>query len=134
MTFYSADYALHGGSTRLYATDERGAEHHVYLARNIYSDGGSGPRQTAGLFYFDGELIPVRSRLESKLLRLFLEAQLAPRSVPILGSQKLTPPFGVVGDDLERLVRGTPENNFRFLAVSVITYIESDAYGSAGIP
>ena len=54
--------------------------------------------------------------------------------MPILGSQKLTPPSGVVGDDLERLVRGTPENNFRFLAVSVITYIESDAYGSAGIP
>ena len=76
----------------------------------------------------------LRSRLESKLLRLFREAQLAPRSVPIPGSQKLTPPFGVVGDDLERLVRGTPEDSLRFLMGSVITYIESDAYGSAGIP
>jgi len=46
---------------------------------------------------------------------------------------KLTSPFAVVGDDLERLVRGTEEDNLRFLVDSVIAYIESDAYGSAGI-
>ena len=47
---------------------------------------------------------------------------------------KLTRPFAVVGDDLERLVQGTAEDNLRLLVESVITYVESDAYGSAGIP
>jgi hypothetical protein len=46
---------------------------------------------------------------------------------------KLTSPFTVVGYDLERLVRGTAGDNLRFLVDSVITYVESDAYGSAGI-
>ena len=35
VTFYSADYALDGGSTTLYATDEHGAEHHA--ARTPFS-------------------------------------------------------------------------------------------------
>jgi len=79
------------------------------------------------------ELIPARSRLESKLLKLFREAELAHRSVPRPGELKLTSPFTVVGQDLERLVRGTAGDNLRFLVDSVITYVESDAYGSAGI-
>jgi len=130
LTFYSAAYALDGGSTKLYATDEHGTEHHIYLPRDFHGD--SEPRRTIGLLYFDDELIPVRSALESQLLRLFREARLAPRSVPKPGSMKLMPPFAVVGEDLEQLVRGTPEENLRFLVDSVITYVESDAYGSAG--
>ena len=132
LTFYEATYALDGGSTELYATDEHGAEHHVHLPRNIYSDDSSTPRQTIGLLYFDGELIPARSALESNLLRLFREASLAPRDVPRPDSMKLTAPFTVVGDDLKWLVRGTAEDNLRFLVDSVITYIESDRYGSTG--
>jgi hypothetical protein len=132
LTFYSAEYALDGGSTRLYAWDEHGAEHRVYLPRDFYSDGSSVPRQRTGLLYFDDERIPVRSALESDLLRLFREAMLAPRSVLRPGEMKLTPPFTVVGKDLEQLVRGTEEENLRFLVDSVITYVESDAYGSAG--
>ena len=133
LTFYSAAYALDGGSTTLYATDEQGKEHRVYLPRGFDSDDPSAPRQTTGLLYFDNELIPVRSPLEANLLRLFREALLAPRSVPRPGAMKLTPPFAVVGDDLERLARGTADDNLRFLVDSVITYVESDAYGSADI-
>jgi hypothetical protein len=134
LTIYDAEYALDGGSTWLHATDENGAEHHLHLPRNFYSDGGSAPCQTTGRLYFDDELIPVRSPLEANLLQLLREAQLASRSVPRPGAQKLTPPFAVVGDDLERLVRGSPEDNLRFLVGSVIAYIESDAYGAAGLP
>jgi len=132
LTFYSAAYTLDGGSTTLYATDEHGKEHRVYLPRGFDSDGSSTPRQTTGLLYFNGELIPVRSALESNLLRLLREALLAPRSVPRPGAMKLTPPFAVVGDDLDRLVRGTAEDNLRFLVDTVISYVESDAYGAAG--
>ena len=131
LTFYSAEYALDGGSTRLYAWDENGAERRVYLPRNFYSDGSSVPCQRAGLLYFDDERIPVRSALESDLLRLLREAMLAPCSVPRPGEMKLTPPFTVVGKDLEKLVRGTEEENLRLLVQSVITYVESDAYGPA---
>lgn len=130
LTFYSAGYALDGGSTTLFATDEQGKEHRVYLPRGFDSNGG----QTTGLLYFDGELIPVRSAFESNLLRLFREAQLAHRSIPRPGAMKLTAPFAVVGDELERVVRGTAEENLRLLVDSVITYVESDAYGSADIP
>jgi len=133
LTFYSAEYALDGGSTRLYAWDENGAERRVYLPRNFYSDGSSVPCQRAGLLYFDDERIPVRSALESDLLRLLREAMLAPCSVPRPGEMKLTPPFTVVGKDLEKLVRGTEEENLRLLVQSVITYVESDAYGPARI-
>ena len=128
LTFYSADYALDGGSTTLYATDEHGKEHRVYLPRGFTSDGS----RTTGLLYFDDELIPARSTLESNLLKLFRDAELAHRSVPRPGEMKLTPPFTVVGDDLERLVRGTADDNLRYLVDSVITYVESNAYGSAG--
>jgi hypothetical protein len=134
LTFYSASYALDGGSTTLYATDEHGTEHRVYLPRGFHCDGSSTPRQKTGLLNFDGEVIPARSAIESNLLKLFREVLLAPRSVPTPGAMKLTRPFSVVGDDLERLVQGTAESNLRFLVDSVITYIESDAYGSAGIP
>jgi len=129
LTFYSADYALDGGSTTLCATDENGSEHRVYLPRGFDSTGN----RTTGLLYFDDELIPARSTLESKLLNLFREAELAHRSVPRPGEMKLTSAFTVVGYDLERLVRGTVGDNLRFLVDSVITYVESDAYGSAGI-
>lgn len=127
LTFHDAEYALDGGSITLHATDERGAEHHVYIPRNIYSDGGT-PRHPTGLLYFDNELIPVRSDLEHRLLRLFRESRLVPASTPRPGSEKLTPPFTVVGDDLKRLVRGTPEGNLRWLVGSVISFVESDSY------
>ena len=133
LTFHEAEYELDGGSTTLHATDEHGTEHHVYLPRDIYSDGGT-PRQTTGLLYFDDQLIPVRSRLEQDLLRLFREAQLVPNSAPRPGSQKLTAPFTLVGDDLKRLVHGTPEDNLRWLVGSVISYVESDAYGRSRTP
>ena len=132
LTFYDASYRLDGGTTTLYATDEHGAEHRVYLPRELLSASSSTHYQTTGVLYFDSELIPVRSALESNLLRLFRQALLAPRSVPRPGSMQLTPPFAVVGDDLERLVRGTAEDNLRFLVDSVISYVESDAYGAAG--
>jgi len=111
------------------ATDEHGGEHRVYLPRGFDSTGN----RTTGLLYFDEQLIPARSTLESKLLKLFREAELAHRSVPRAGEVKLTSPFTVLGQDLERLVRGTADDNLRFLVDSVITYVESDAYGSAGI-
>ena len=132
LTFYDASYRLDGGTTTLYATDEHGAEHSVCLPRGITSDSSSTHHQTTGLLYFDSELVPVRSALELNLLRLLRQAQLAPRSVPRPGEMKLTPPFAVVGDDLERLVRGTADDNLRFLVDSVISYVESDTYGAAG--
>ena len=134
LTFYSADYTLDGGSTTLYAIDEHSTEHRIYLPRNIYSDSDLRLRHTTGRLYFDDDLVPVRSSLESNLLRLIKDAQCEPRSEPGPGWEKLEGPVVAMGDDLERLVRGTPEDNLRWLVGSVISYIESDGYGSAGIP
>ena len=92
----------------------------------------SDPGPTARQLRFDSEPVPVRSLLESNLLRLCKEAQLAPRSIPSLGVSAFTPPFAVAGDDLERLSRGGPDENLRWLVQSVIDYVESDAYGYSG--
>ena len=126
LTVHDASYALDGGTTTLFATDEQGAEHRIRLPRNIESN----LCQTTGQLYFDGELVPVRSLLESNVLRLLKDAVLAPRSTLRPGSLKLEPPFGVAGDDLKRLVAGSADENLRWLVDSVITYVEADAYGS----
>ena len=43
-------------------------------------------------------------------------------------------PVTVVGDDLERLVRGTAKDNLRWMVDSVISYVESATYGAMGRP
>ena len=134
LTFYSAAYRLDGGSTTLYATDEHGREHRVFLPREFHSDGDGGLRQTTGRCYFDDEQVPVRSLLESNLLRLFRDAQCEHRWVPRPGLEKIEGPVAALGDDLERLVRGTPDDNLRWLVDSVISSIESDAYGASKAP
>ncbi len=131
LTFYTADYALDGGSTTLYGTDEHGSEHLVYLPRRFSSATG---RRTIGLLHFDAEQIPVRSDMEQNVLRLLRQALISPCEVPRPGEMKLTAPFAVAGEDLEQLVRGTPEANLRHLVDSVIAYVESDPYASAGRP
>lgn len=131
LTFYNASYAFDGGTTTLYATDEQGAEHRVVIPRSI--DFNPGP--TIGRLHFDGELVPVRSLLESNLLRLFKEAELAPDlAPPPPGAVTFDPPYGVAGDDLKRLIGYSPEERFRRLVDSVIDCVESDAYGSQGTP
>jgi len=131
LTFHDADYALDGGSTTLYATDELGGEHRVYLPRNIYSDAGT-PRRVTGLLYLDDELVPVRSALESDLMRLFRRGRCVPSSTPRPGCEKVEGPVTAVGKDLERLVRGTPQDNLRWLVDSVISYVASEIYAASG--
>ncbi len=115
----------------MYATDERGVEHRVVIPRSI--DFNPGP--TIGRLHFDGELVPVRSLLESNLLRLFKEAELAPKSTPPPpGAVTFDPPCGIAGDDLKRLIGYSPEERFRRLVDSVINCAEGDAYGPRGTP
>jgi len=130
LIFYDASYRLDGGTTTLYARDEQGVEHRILLPRNMDSQ----RCPTTDQFYFDGELVPACSPLESNLLRLLKEAELTSRSAPQPGSLRLKPSYGVAGDDLKRLLSSTPEANLRRLVNNVITYLESDSYGSTDTP
>lgn len=76
--------------------------------------------------------MPLRSPFEANLLLLIKHAVLAPRMIARPGSFKLKPPLAVAGDDLKSIVAGTPDENLRRLVDSVISYVESDAYGSMG--
>jgi hypothetical protein len=127
LTFHNSAYALDGGTTDLYATDERGAEHYVTLGQHAYVEPVSDP----GRLHFDGEAIAVRSAVESDLLALLKAAEV--RVVPDpSGSHRPSADgpkrFAVIVADIKRVLSRTPEENVRGLLSDVIAFVESPRY------
>lgn len=129
-----ASYALDGGTTTLFATDEVGAAHRIMLVQHVFTEQTSNAKRLPGRLYFDGDPVLVRSEYESDLIRLLRAAQLAPSSIVCPGSKQLTEPFGVAGHDLKRLLTSTPEENLSRLVSDLISFVESEVYVSvAGV-
>lgn len=82
LTVCDSMYALDGGTILLQAFDEAGGEHRIVLAQHMSPDPGPSQDRIPGRLYFDDELVPIRSELESRLLRLFRAAEVRCEPTP----------------------------------------------------
>jgi hypothetical protein len=76
LTVTGVAICMDGGTVMLSCSDEAGGEHSVKLISrmNPHSESKRAPDWLAGRLYFDGELVAVRSEIESAVLALLREA------------------------------------------------------------
>jgi hypothetical protein len=131
LTFHNCAYALDGGTTVLYAADERGAEHYVTLGQHAYVEPVSDCGRIPGRLHFDGQAIAVRSPVESDLLARLKAAEVWVVPDPSEShrpSADESKRFAVIGADIKRVLSRTPEENVRGLLSDVIAFVESPRY------
>ncbi|HKB40228.1 MAG TPA: hypothetical protein VKD72_27610 [Gemmataceae bacterium] len=129
LTLHSSAYCLDGGTVLLTGTDEDGRAHAVMLVQNRFPGGNT--CGIPGRLYFDDELIPLRSDLESEVLALLRAADV--RCIPEASEQagervQLSPNALILGDDIKQVLSRGPEDNIRGLRDQVIATVESPAY------
>ncbi|QJW93659.1 hypothetical protein [Frigoriglobus tundricola] len=118
-------YALDGGTIHLRATDERGRELGIVLVQHAFPDAGRSMDAIPGRLYFGSQLVPVRSELEERVLRLLADAEVqAPPPPPPQPPRKN---FAVIGDDIQVFLSRTPENCRAFLRETV-EFVRAERY------
>jgi hypothetical protein len=122
---------LDGGTARLDCADEAEHSHTVMLVQHAFPGGDT--FGIPGRLYFDGELIPIRSESESRLLGLLRAAEV--RYTPPTGEQageriKLSPNALVFGDDIKQVLTRGPEDNLRGLRDTIVEFVASPQYES----
>src|SRR4051794_4924357 len=87
----SGNYCMDGGTTRLECADEAERPHVVMLVQRSFPGGRT--FGIPGRLYFDGELVPMRSEAESRLLALLgaAEVRRAPRPAEPPGERVISP-------------------------------------------
>jgi hypothetical protein len=130
LTVYSFAYALDGGTTVLRATDEAGREHGLTLVQHAFPQPSPSLGAIPGRLYFDDELVPMRSDVETAVLVLLRGAEVRYSGlVPEHGERiQLSPNALVLGDDIRQVLARDPEENIRALVAEVIRFVESDHY------
>src|SRR5262245_43550965 len=121
-------FYLDGGTIVLTCSGELGASHVIMLVQSMFPDGNT--CGIPGRLYFDDELIPIRSELESQLLSLLRDAEL--RYVPRPGESDdatpLSPNHIILGDDIKEVLARDAEGNLKALLAKVIETVESPRY------
>jgi hypothetical protein len=112
---------LDGGTIVLSATDEAGRHVSIVLVSSL---GGSSIR-VAGRLYFDGELVPMRSEREARILKLLSEAKVeAPRLPPNRGTSRTA----IIGNDIKEFFEQTPEENCKAFLRKIMQSVQSENY------
>jgi len=130
LTVHNCAYALDGGTTVLQATDEAGRERGVMLVQHAFPQPSPSLGALPGRLYFDGELVPMRSDLETRVLALLRAAEVR-YSGPLpdqCESLQLSPNALILGEDIRQVLSRGPEDNIRALLAAVVKYVESEAY------
>src|SRR5262245_4181031 len=113
--------AADGGTIHLGATDEAGRDVSISLA-TMWP--GSSMR-VAGRLYFDGELVPLRSERENGILKLLSEASIeTPRSPATHRTSRMA----IIGNDIEKFLKQTPELNVKAFILKIVESVQSDSY------
>src|SRR5262245_38149172 len=111
LTIYDCAYCLDGGTISLAAIDDAGAEPSIVLIKH------RSPRPSEdvipGRLYFDHVLVPIRSELESQLVRLLraAECQSSPGEEESSERIKFSPNVVVLGEDIRQVLTRSPEDN-----------------------
>jgi hypothetical protein len=130
LTVHNSAFALDGGTTALQAIDEAGREHGVMLVQHAFPEPSPSLGAVPGRLYFDGELVPMRSDLETQLLALLRAAEVRYSGpLPDQGERiQLSPNAMILGEDIRQVLSRGPEENIRALLAAVIEFVESEAY------
>jgi hypothetical protein len=130
LTVHNCAYALDGGTTVLQATDEAGCERFVMLVQHSFPQPSPSLGALPGRLYFDGELVPMRSHLEARLLELLQAAEVRYSGPP--GHQgesiQLSPNALILSEDIRQVLSRGPVENIRALLAAVVEFVESEAY------
>lgn len=73
LVIHESVLTMDGGTVTLLAKDEKGRDHTVRLVQHGFPGRSSGG-EVPGRLYFDGELVPIRSEFESRVLSLLRAA------------------------------------------------------------
>jgi hypothetical protein len=122
---------MDGGTVCVTGTDEAEQSHVVMLVQSAFPSGIT--FGVPGRLYFDGEPVPIRSELESRVLALLRAADV--RYTPPAGEQageriKLSPNALILGDDIKEVLTRGPEENIRGLRDKIVESVESPRYVS----
>lgn len=129
LTIYNSAYALDGGTMVLQATDEAGRERVVMLVQHASLQPMT-LDALPGRLYFDGELVPMRSDLENRVLALLCAAEVR-YSGPFPDqdeSIQLSPNALILDEDIRQVLSRSPEDNIRALLAALVEFVESEAY------
>ena len=128
LTLLDCEYVLDGGSMCLSLRDAGGGEHTVTLMQHAFPDG-----EDAGKLYADGQLVPIRSALETQVLAALAAAEIAPApEEPRAEAQNvdLNRTTIIFGDDIRDFLTREPDENLRALRDQLIAFVQSDEYVS----
>jgi ribosomal protein L7/L12 len=130
LKLHDCAYRLDGGTISLAAIDEAGEGHSIVLVQHRSPGPSASGDAIPGRLYFDRALVPMRSELESQLLRLLRAAEClsSPGEEERGGRAELSPNAVVLGEDIRQMLTRSPEDNLRALRAEVVSFVESEAY------
>ena len=131
LTIRGFSYALDGGTIDFLTSDEVGLRRDIVLVQHLFLEAGpTSPDWIPGRLYFDGQLVPIRSVLESEVLALLRGAEVA-------WSQSLEPQgiafqilsnYGLTSEDIRQSLTRDSTDNIGRLKTWLIKFVESAEY------
>ena len=129
LMIHDAAYALDGGTTMLMATDARGAERSVTLMQQASVWRDAPATAIPGRLYLDDELVVVRSEVEAAVLGLLRRAEIVSADGDAAAEGDRLPPDAlIIGQDIKRVLGGSPDENLRAMVAQVVEFVSSDKY------
>jgi hypothetical protein len=128
LVLHTSQYCLDGGTTILKGIDESNRDREVMLVQSMFQE----MREFGipGRLYLDGELVPVRSELESQVLAMLRASEI--RSIPTKKNEgksiSVSPNALILSQDIKDVLTRGPEENIRALRDQVIEKVESPQY------
>lgn len=130
ITIVDFAYLLDGGSIQLQVIDSAHQPHNVTLFQHAFPRITTADEFRAGRLYFDGQLVELRSEIESHILDLLRRAEFPAVEHDSSGTQArpLPPKMLIIGDDIKQVMTRSRGDNLRALSAEVIQWVESDEY------
>jgi hypothetical protein len=113
--------AMDGGTLHLSATDEGGRQVSIMLASSLPSSS----MRVAGRLYFDGDLVPMRSEREARIVELLSKATVeAPGLPPSAPTSRMV----IIGADIKQFLEQNPEENCKVFIHKIVESVQAESY------
>jgi hypothetical protein len=113
--------ALDGGTIHLIAADEAGRLVSILLATSL----PNASMRVAGRLYFYGDLVPMRSEREARILALLSDATIEVARLP---ANVLKSRIAIIGADIKEFLEQSPEENCRAFIRKIVESVQSESY------
>ena len=120
-------YLLDGGTIILNMVDESGQCRQAILTQHAFPETSS-MNNIPGRLYFDCQLVPIRSRLESELLELLRNADIQMAPVQEQEGSFRSQGRTIIGEDIRHYMTRGPEDNIHWARTELIGFVASDQY------